>query len=426
MTSFSDSDRLPNRGAPRFATQRISMTERLYYNDSHLMEFEAIVLDVTPRTSGWAAVTLDRTAFYPTGGGQPSDIGTLHGARVVECIDDEELGVLHVIRGSAPQIGEVIKGQIDWDRRLDHIQQHTGQHILSKAFIELYQAETRGFRMMAQASEIDVDLDNPTDERIDRVVELANKIIWEDRPVRAQQVNAEEAARLDLRKEPTRDGDVRLIEIEGFDLTPCGGTHAHRTGEVGIVAVRHWERAKGMTRIEFVAGQRALADYNLANRSARDVAAQFSVGRDDAAASVAHLFEENKQFARRVRSLEEITARVEAEELINDAIQTKNGTRLIKRIFEGRDPESLKRLAMALIVHPKTIALLGSRFEDAARLVFARSVEAEGDMNAMMRDACLLLDGRGGGRPELAQGGGHAMEKLEETIEAVARKITEA
>jgi alanyl-tRNA synthetase len=401
----------------------MGITERLYFNDSHLTEFEATVLDVTPRTSGWATVTLDRTAFYPTGGGQPSDTGTLHGARVVECIDDEEAGVLHVIHGSAPQIGEVVAGQIDWERRLDHIQQHTGQHILSQAFIELHEAETHGFRMMAQASEIDVTLDNPTDERIERVVELTNRIIWEDRPIRAQQLKSEEAARLDLRKDSTREGDVRLIEIEGFDLTPCGGTHAHRTGEVGIVAVRHWERAKGMTRIEFVAGHRALADYNLANRTAREVAAQFSVGRDDAPASVAHLFEENKHLARSVRSLEEITARVEAEELLNRATQAPNGNRLISLVFDRRDPDSLKRLALALIAHPGVIVLLGSRYEDAARLVFARSNDAEGDMNALMRDACVLLDGRGGGRPEMAQGGGHALDKLDAAIENAVQKI---
>jgi len=401
------------------------MTERLYYNDSHLTEFEARVVDVTPRTSGWATVTLDRTAFYPTGGGQPGDTGSLNGARVVECIDGQDAEVLHVIHGDAPQIGDIVKGRINWERRLDHIQQHTGQHILSQAFIELYKAETRGFRVMAEVSEIDVALDNSSDERIDKVVELSNRIIWEDRSIQARQVKSDEAARLDLRKEPTRDGDVRLIEIEGFDLTPCGGTHAHRTGEVGIVAVRHWERAKGMTRIEFVAGNRALADYNLANRTARRVAAQFSVGRDDAPASVAHLFEENKLLIRRVRNLEEVTARLEADELITEAPQTPIGIRLVTRIFESRDPESLKRVALALVSHPNTIALLGSRFEDTARIIFARSPDADGDMNSMVRDACAMLDGRGGGRPEMAQGGGDALEKLEETIEAAARTIRE-
>lgn len=398
------------------------MTERLYYTDSHLREFEARIVAVTPRTSGWATVTLDRTAFYPTGGGQPGDTGTLGSARVVECLEDEEAGVLHVVRGAVPEVGATVLGHIDWERRLDHIQQHTGQHILSQSFIELFKAETRGFRMMEQASEIDVALDNPTDERIERAVELANQIIWEDRAVHVRQVSAVEAAQLPLRKESGREGELRLIEIEGFDLTPCGGTHAARTGEVGLIAVRSWERAKGMTRIEFVAGRRALVDYCRANRTAREVAAHFSVGRDEAAASVARLFEENKQLVRRVRALEEIAARVEAEELITETVPRADGMRLIKTIYDGRDAESLKRLALALIAHPHVIALLGSRETDGARLVFARSADAAGDMSLLLREACAQLEGRGGGRPDMAQGGGHAVENLEAALEEAARK----
>lgn len=399
------------------------MTERLYYTDSHLTQFEARVLEVTPRTSGWATVTLDRTAFYPTGGGQPGDTGMLGGARVIECIEDKDAGVLHVIHGPSPEAGTSVTGHVDWERRLDHMQQHTGQHLLSQAFIELFKAETRGFRMMEQASEIDVALDDPTEARIERAVQLANQVIWEDRPVTARQVTPEEAASLPLRKESAREGNLRLIEIEGFDLTPCGGTHAHRTGEVGIIAVRSWERAKGMTRIEFVAGGRALADYRRLNHTAREVAAHFSVGRDEAVLSVAKLFEDNKQLSRRVRALEEIASRVEAEELINDAPMLDDSARLIKATFDGRDADSLKRLALTLITHPSIIALLGSRDGDAARLVFARSAEAQGDMNLLMRDACAMLGGRGGGRSDMAQGGGQFVEKLEEVLEAAAQKL---
>ena len=124
------------------------VTERLYYSDSHLIEFEARVVDVTDRVSGWTAIVLDRTAFYPTGGGQPSDTGTLNGARVVECIDDGDKGVLHVVQGAAPGRGDVVRGRIDWSRRLDHMQQHTGQHILSQALITLFNAPTRSFRVL--------------------------------------------------------------------------------------------------------------------------------------------------------------------------------------------------------------------------------------------------------------------------------------
>jgi alanyl-tRNA synthetase len=399
------------------------LTERLYYTDSHLIEFEARVTDKTERVSGWAAVTLDRTAFYPTGGGQPSDTGTLDSARVLECIDDEENGVLHVIQGRTPAVGSIVKGRVDWPRRLDHIQQHTGQHILSQAFVKLFNAPTHSFRVLEGFCEIDVQLTDPTGERIERAVVLANNVIWENRAVIIRQVSAEEAAELPLRKESLREGELRLIEIEGFDLTPCGGTHAYRTGEVGLIAMRSWERAKGLTRIEFVAGMRALADYRRANDKARAIAALFSAAPDDAPDLVARTLEENKELSRRVRTLEEIAARVEAEELIRATAPGPDGISIIAETFANRDAESLKRLALALITHAQTIALLGSRDKDAARLVFARSADASGDMNALMRDACAMLDGRGGGKSDLAQGGGRKLERLSAAIDLASKAL---
>lgn len=391
-------------------------TERLYYNDSHLIEFEALVTAKTDRVSGWTALTLDRTAFYPTGGGQPSDTGTLAGAQVLECIDDEENGVLHVIQGRAPEVGAAVKGRVDWARRLDHIQQHTGQHILSQAFVTLFNAPTRGFRVLSDSCEIDVEIANPTNEVIERAVELANNVIWEDREITIRTVTTEEAAQLPLRKDSSREGELRLIEIQGFDLTPCGGTHAYRTGEVGMIAVRTWERAKGLTRIEFAAGTRALADYRRANKTARAVATLFSAGRDDAAKLTARMLEENKELHRRVRALEEIAARVEADELRTAVSPNAAGVLVISQIVDNRDAESLKRLALALIAYPNTIALLGSHDKESARLVFARSADAPGDMNALMREACALLDGRGGGKADMAQGGGKNVAKLEEVL----------
>jgi alanyl-tRNA synthetase len=389
----------------------MSVTERLYYSDSHLIEFEARVVDVTDRVSGWTAVVLNRTAFYPTGGGQPSDTGTLNGSRVVECIDDGEEGVLHVVQGAAPPRDAIVKGRVDWPRRLDHMQQHTGQHILSQAFVTLFNAPTRSFRVLESSCEIDIELSNPTTEIIERAVELANNVIWEDRAITILNVTSDEAAELPLRKEPAREGELRLIEIEGFDLTPCGGTHAVRTGEVGMIAVRSWERAKGLTRIEFVAGTRALADYRKANRSAREIAALFSAGRDDAPHLAAQTIDENKELHRRVRVLEELAAGVEAEKLLATA---RDG--VVVHIFEGRDAESLKKLAHALIAKPKIVALLASRDKDTARLVFARSADTHGDMSALMREACAMLDGRGGGKPDLAQGGGKNVDKLQDAL----------
>ena len=408
----------------------MSTTERLYYADSHLIEFEARVVDVTERVSGWTAVVLNRTAFYPTGGGQPSDTGTLNGSRVVECIDDGERGVLHVMQGHAPARDAIVSGRVDWLRRLDHMQQHTGQHILSQAFINLFNAPTKSFRVLEATCEIDVELNNPTTEVIERAVELANNVVWEDRGITIHNVTSDEAAEMPLRKQPAREGELRLIEIEGFDLTPCGGTHAYRTGEVGMIAMRSWERAKGLTRIEFVAGVRALADYRKANRTARDVASLFSTGRDDAPQHAGLLVEENKELHRQVRALEEVAAGVEAERLLAAAIVLGDGTRVVSHIFDPResgalthDAEFVKKLAHALIAKPSTVALLASRDKDAARLIFARSADAPGDMNALMREACVLLDGRGGGRPDMAQGGGKNVEQLELAIETIRSNI---
>ncbi len=470
----------------------MSATERLYYNDSHLLEFDARVIDLSEREDGTLAVTLDRTAFYPTGGGQPNDTGMLGEALVVDCIDDDDKGVLHLIRGPAPQIGDSVHGKIDRLRRLDHLQQHTGQHILSAAFVKLFEAPTRSFRVLEHECEIDVALEDPSDERIEQAVDLANQIIWECRPIQIRQVASAEAASLPLRKEPAREGELRVIEIEEFDLTPCGGTHARSTGEVGVIAVRSWERAKGLTRIQFMAGVRVLNDYRRANRTARATAELFSAGREDAPALVAKLIEENKKLTHRVRELDELACRAEAEALLKqfgleagycpppdrEAVKdssrglsadeivrsptvregprfrtgsssdriisatashrpTSGNTRLsdggvaqekppfiIIKVFNDRDADSLKHLALALIAHPNVIALLGSRDGDTARLVFARSADAKGDMNALMHRVCVIIEGRGGGRPDMAQGGGNNVDGLSEAIERARASLS--
>jgi alanyl-tRNA synthetase len=200
-----------------------------------------------------------------------------------------------------------------------------------------------------------------------------------------------------------------------------------------MIAVRHWERAKGLTRIEFVAGVRALADYRRANKTARDVAALYSAARDDAAKLTSRVLDENKELHRRLRALEEVAARVEAEELLGSAgvspASSDEGpvtsNLVIAKVFDNRDAESLKHLAQALIANDNVIALLGSRDQGTARLVFARSANASGDMNALMKQACEMLDGRGGGKPDLAQGGGKNVGRLEEAIKTVAAALQE-
>jgi alanyl-tRNA synthetase len=234
-----------------------------------------------------------------------------------------------------------------------------------------------------------------------------------------------------LRKDSAREGELRVIEIEGFDFSPCGGTHARRTGEVGVIVARHWERAKGLVRVTFAAGTRALGDYRRANTTARSTAALFSVGRDEAADAAARLQEEHKNLQRRLRASEELAARAEARELLEEseggvagvACAGARGLRIVARVFEGREAEDLRRLASAVAVHAGAVALLGSRDGSGARLVFARHREAPGDMNSLLREACRALEGRGGGRPDLAQGGGPRADLLPEVIQEAAHSL---
>src|SRR5262245_55444006 len=235
------------------------MTERLYYPQPHLRSFDALVTRAVHR-AGRPAVLLDRTAFYPTSGGQPFDTGRLGEVEVIETIDDDE-DIVHVL--SAPLADRAaVRGDIDWTRRFDHMQQHTGQHVLSAAFDRLFDNRTMSFHMGVDTSTIDLAREMSATD-VERAVDEANRVVWDDRPVTIRTVSAEEAARLPLRKEPVRSGPLRLIEVADFDLSACGGTHVARTGEIGIIAASATERFRGGSRITFVCGGRALRAFRM-------------------------------------------------------------------------------------------------------------------------------------------------------------------
>jgi alanyl-tRNA synthetase len=396
-------------------------TEKLYWYQPGLARFTARVLD-SRLEADRRAVALDRTAFYPTGGGQPCDVGKLSASQVVDVEITEDGRIWHWLDGDADfAAGAEVECEVNWQRRREMMQQHTGQHILSQAFFQLFGAETRGFRITDRAAEIDLTLELQPDEiepALIRAEELANDIVFDNREIRIHEVTPEEAARLPLRKESFITDCIRLIEIAEYDWSPCGGTHAQRTGEVGLIAIRARERAKKMTRVHFVCGVRALRDYRAANRTAEAVALKFSAGRDEAEAAVARLIDENKRLSRRARELGELAAKVEADELLETASADKEaGPRVINRVYEDRDFEEVKLIAHRLVERGDAIALLAARESDTARLVFARSVGIAADMNALMKAACEKLGGRGGGKPDFAQGGGTRLSELTATME---------
>ncbi len=393
------------------------MTERVYYTDPYATAFDAVVVHVE-RLDGRPAVILDRTAFYPTSGGQPFDTGTLGAARVLDVVDrDDE--IVHVLDREVPP--GPVHGAIDWDRRLEHMQQHTGQHVLSAAFDHLLQARTESFHLGSASATIDLSREiSPND--IARAEDEANRVVWEDRPVTIRFAGADEAAKMPLRKESARGGTLRLIEVDNFDISACGGTHVARTGAIGVIAVAGWEKFRGGTRLEFICGGRALRGY----RALRDTVAAsvrlISVLPAELPAGIERMQAEAKDAKRRIKDMQSRLAAFEATALA-DAAETIGPHRVVFAGLDGWDPNGLKTIASAIAGRPGHVAVLLGLPAPCA-IVVARSADATVDAGDVLRALTERFGGRGGGRPDLAQGGG--LQGSADEILAAARAMLSA
>ena len=394
------------------------MTERIYYTEPSCRAFEATVTRTGER-DGRPLVTLDRTAFYPTSGGQPFDTGRLGSVDVVETIDEGD-EIVHLV--SAPVApGTRLQGEIDWVRRFDHMQQHTGQHVLSAAFDRLFENRTTSFHMGAEVSTIDVAREATSGE-IDRAVDEANHVVWEDREVSVRFVSVDEASRLTLRKEPIREGTLRLVEIRDFDLSACGGTHVSRTGAIGIIAVTQSERFRGGSRITFACGSRALRAFRGYRDAVAGAVRVLSVLPHELPSAVERAQLDAKDLRKTVSRLQGELAGHEASRLLEDAALVGD-RRVVVQALEGWDAAGLKAIASSLVAQGGVVAVLVSAGNPIA-VVVARSQDAALDSSKGLR---MLLDrfgGRGGGRPELAQGAGLA--GTIEDILAAAREVISA
>lgn len=375
-------------------------TNRIYYTDPSCRTFDAVVNRAFEH-EGRPAVTLDRTAFYPSSGGQPFDTGRLGAAGVVETLDADG-DVIHVLSsGLAARVA--VTGEIDWARRFDHMQQHTGQHVLSAAFDRLFNNRTVGFHMGADVSTIDLARE-PVPSEVERAVDEANEIVWEDRPVLIRLVSQVEAANLALRKESGREGTLRLIDISGFDLSACGGTHVERTGAIGVIAALSAERLRGGVRLTFACGGRALR----ALRTLRDAVAgsvrALSVLPGDLPAAVERVQGESKDLRKQIKRLQEKLAAHEGARLTADAPEV-GGVRLVAQAIDGWDVSGLKALAAAATVAARACVVLISSAPPAS-IVIACSAGVPTDANTVLRQLTNRFGGRGGGTRELAQGGG--------------------
>ena len=400
------------------------MTERLYYTDAYRTAFEGRVVRCVPRPEADGtprfAVELDTTAFYPTSGGQPFDLGTVAEARVLDVVDEQDGRITHVTDGPVAE-GGTARGTIDWVRRFDHMQQHTGQHILSAAFDRLFANRTESFHLGAESCTIDLGREMSARD-VAAAVDEANRIVWEDRPVSVRFVTAAEAATLPLRKEPAREGTLRLIEIEDFDLSACGGTHVARTGAVGIVAVPGVERFKGGSRVQFLCGGRVRRRFDAWRDALASTQKHLSVSPDELAAAIERLQEENKGLQRTLRGAQEKLAVHEAGALV--ARGQRAGDRLVVvESIPDLDAVGLKAMAAAAAAHPGAAVVLFSA-STPSLVVVAAHPAAGVDANATLKTLVARFGGKGGGKPELAQGGGLVGDSA--ALLAAARELLRA
>jgi len=391
------------------------VTERLYYRDSFLREFEAEVLSCERDAKGegkgeverWRVV-LDRTAFYPTSGGQPHDLGTLGGVPVLEVADaggeknDEK--IVHYTSAELPT-GRV-RGEIDWARRIDHMQQHTGQHLLSAAFIDLFQFPTVSFHLGRELSTIDLAAPAVLPRHLEEAERRTNEIIFEDRVVVVRFGTAEELEEAGIRKKVDREGILRAIEVEGFDRQPCGGTHLARTGQAGMLLIRKLERRRDSWRVEFACGYRALKTSRGDYATLTQAASLLSCGIPDVPSVLTKLIEERRAQHSAMKSMEERLAGHEAQALLAgnapSASESGGAAPVITAALDDASPDYLRLLAATLVAKGKVTAFLASR--TSGYVTFAQTKGFSGDMGGLLRQALKEYPGKGGGTKDFAQG----------------------
>ncbi len=386
------------------------MTDRLYYRDSFLYDFDAEVRELTD--SPRPGVVLDRTAFYPTSGGQIFDTGLIstdptQQTRVTEVADTEDGRIVHYLEAPLKDVkpGTRVRGQIDPTRRRDHMQQHSGQHVLSAAFVNLFDLHTVSFHMADDYCSIDLDTPTLTKEQIESAERLANEIILENRPVDVRFVTREEAGNLGLRKIPPAERDsLRIVDIKEFDLSACGGTHVNQTGQIGCILLRKAEKVRQGWRIEFVAGQRAVATARRDYTALTETAGLFSSHIYDVPQQARKSLDEIRTLRKQNEQSQEELAEAQAATLLAQ-IPDENGRRILTRSYSDRDMNTLKLLAQKLTrMSPAVVALLGTTSPQPS-VVFAQSSGQPFDMGSLMKQTLSKFGGRGGGSKDLAQGG---------------------
>ena len=377
------------------------MTRKLYYEDPYKIEFESTVINIDEDDRGFYVV-LEETAFYPTGGGQPHDEGTLNDIPVVD-VEEVEGEVRHYIEGRLPSNRESVHGNINQDRRIDHMQQHSGQHIISAVFHDQFGIPTTSFHLGKDTSTIDLDTEKLSDDLLEQVEEQVNQIIRANYLIETKWMSVEEAENYPLRKSLAVDGEVRLVIIPDIDYNGCGGTHPKSTGEVMAAKFLGWTTNKKQVRLEFVCGNRVLDKLGQKHQLLTEMKRIVPKPEQQLVEEVRELIKSSKEKDKRIADLEEQLLQYEAQEVMEQS----QGEKVIQRVFQDRPIKTLQSLGKAIIDQaPEAYLILVSEQENQLQFVLARGVDIDRNMNEVAKQAMTLIEGKGGGKPNFVQGGG--------------------
>jgi alanyl-tRNA synthetase len=394
----------------------MSATRRLYYEDAYLLEFEAQAVAAVEH-EGRPAVILDATAFYPESGGQPWDRGTLNGVEVVE-VHDLDGAIVHVLAAALPP--GPVRGRVDPGVRTDHMQQHTGQHVLSQAFWELLKGETLSFHMGPGVSTLEIGLKAITETDSDRVEDRANAVVWRDLEVKTYFVPDERIGEVPLRRPPKKSGLLRVVEVDGFDYSACGGTHVRRTGEIGLIKLGGIEKIRGNLRFEFRCGGRALVDYRSKDRTVRRQAAAFSCASGEVAGQVEKLQAEGRALKKRIRQIGDRLAGFESEEIVRSA-----AGKVLAGVLEDKTPEEARSLALHVVKRGDLAVAYGAVGQSQAHLILARAESLKTDLRQIVPIISAVVPVKGGGGPSLVELVTGDKARLTEAVEAAAAWLRE-
>jgi alanyl-tRNA synthetase len=394
--------------------------EKIYYHDQYKRTFTSMLIKQDKDEDGRFYAVLEKTAFYPTGGGQPHDTGTLNGVYVndVEEVDGE---IRHFIEQPI-DVHNSIVGEIDWDRRYDHMQQHSGQHILSAAFEDMFGYKTVSFHLGKEICTIDLEISNLSEEDTDQAEALANKIILENRPIETKWVTKEELLNYSLRKELSVSENIRLVIIPNFDYNGCGGTHPKSTGEVGSIKILDWEKQKKKIRVHFVCGNRVINQLHEKQKVIKGLTTVLNSPQEHMNEAATRLVQHSKELVKTIDELKNEILQYEAKDLIVN-VQQNNERKIVHVIFKNRPISELQQLARAIACMANDVLVLFiSENEDKLQLVCSCGKDLDGNMNQLLKEVLPSINGKGGGNPSLAQGGGErtmpADQLMKELIKA--------